>query len=307
MDFVIEETSLQFHGLSYEQIGSSLSACAELIRSCREDGRVVWCSENIYVQKVFDRCQLFELLFDHRFSSNLDRDDLEFFRIEIERSSVWEKQNSIDDHNVIIGQDEIIAPSIAFAANRSTTATETACVVSNVSSLAGPTSVSHTGRTVVLSFVSSGNEKINFYRQCLDREARSETEYMAVAPLAFPDLIFADELASQFRRFREPYLTIRIKVTRHLSALNDQLPNLLGLPPSEIQARMGIDLSLESPQTHQNQRAMRDRRVIVRGTEIVCEWHTKISPTFDRIHFHCGLPELGGKPIIGLFVDHLAT
>lgn len=311
MEFVIDETSLRFHSLSYEQISRSLSALAQLIRGCREDACSVWYSGKIYEQTVFDGCRLYELLFDHTISSNVHRDVLQLFQIEIDRSSVWEEEVTIEDHSVKIGADEIVAPSVAFAADRTCTVTESACVVSDVSKLIGPIRVSHAGRNVDLSFVSSAIEKTKFYRHCLDCEARNETEYMNVAPIAFPNLIFADELSVQFRRFKEPYSTIHVKVTRHLSALNDELPRIIELPPDEIQARIKasgqVDLSRESPQTHQNKRAMRERMVVVQGYDIVCEWHTKISPTTDRIHLHFGLPDLGGKPIIGLFVDHLDT
>ncbi len=57
------------------------------------------------------------------------------------------------------------------------------------------------------------------------------------------------------------------------------------------------------------------RRSLPIETTLMCEWHTKLTPTTDRIHFHPGIdaPEEAKKDkaarekllIVGMFVDHL--
>jgi hypothetical protein len=65
-------------------------------------------------------------------------------------------------------------------------------------------------------------------------------------------------------------------------------------------------VSRESVKTHSNNSAMRLRDVEFNGDKITCEWHTKLRPEIDRIHFAFG-GSCGDKILIGIFVDHLPT
>jgi hypothetical protein len=51
---------------------------------------------------------------------------------------------------------------------------------------------------------------------------------------------------------------------------------------------------------------MRQRDVNHEGQVIRCEWHSKLEPHRNRIHFAFD-DTLGGKILIGIFVDHLDT
>lgn len=80
--------------------------------------------------------------------------------------------------------------------------------------------------------------------------------------------------------------------------------------PDKVQAelgRFGVDLSPESTNTHANPSAMRQRRVRHEGEEYVCEWHAKEHPARNRIHFTLPDQRLGGRILVGIFVDHLDT
>ncbi|MQY29478.1 hypothetical protein [Nocardia aurantia] len=61
--------------------------------------------------------------------------------------------------------------------------------------------------------------------------------------------------------------------------------------------------SPESANTHANRAAMRRRTVRFGDRSIVCEWHAKLEPTRNRVHF--AIEE--DRVYIGLFVDHLPT
>jgi len=53
---------------------------------------------------------------------------------------------------------------------------------------------------------------------------------------------------------------------------------------------------------------MKEREVIIDGELIICEYHIKLTPTYDRIHFHPGKQDIAeGKIIIGIFAKHLNT
>jgi hypothetical protein len=53
-------------------------------------------------------------------------------------------------------------------------------------------------------------------------------------------------------------------------------------------AQYNVELSPESPKTHKNKQAMKQRTIVINEHEVVCELHTKITKTEGRIHFHIG-------------------
>lgn len=48
-------------------------------------------------------------------------------------------------------------------------------------------------------------------------------------------------------------------------------------------------------------------RCRVPGVRLRCEWHSKIEPHRNRIHFFPGDERTGGRLVVGIFVDHLRT
>lgn len=162
---------------------------------------------------------------------------------------------------------------------------------------------------------SSENGLRRFVRALFELADIQEGEFIAASASAFPRLIFKKGIEREIRRFSRPYRQIRTTLVAGLSALNDQLIELLdaGTPILELGPRLeaatGFGLSPESPQTHRNQAAMRARDVTYNGQTFRCEWHLKLEPHRDRIHFHLYDPRIGdgNKLLIGIFTDHLPT
>ena len=50
---------------------------------------------------------------------------------------------------------------------------------------------------------------------------------------------------------------------------------------------------------------MKQRDAVFEGKTYRCEWHSKIEPHRNRIHFFP--PPVGSEIVVGLFVDHLDT
>ncbi len=155
-----------------------------------------------------------------------------------------------------------------------------------------------------------------FYRFQMCFEQVSREDFGNWVQLSFPRLRFALELSPQLRRFRESYDSIRHKIVNHLASVNDLFLDLLiaGAQLSDachqVGATCGVEISPESPNTHGNAAAMREREVHFRGSTIVCEFHTKLAPTHDRIHFS---PTVRYEPdnrkylVVGPFAEHLTT
>ena len=155
-----------------------------------------------------------------------------------------------------------------------------------------------------------------FYRFQMCFEEVSSEEFQGWVRLAFPRLRFALEIKSQIRRLQQKYDDIRDTIVQHLAALNDDFLSLLivGSQLSDacdrVKSTCAVVISPESPSTHGNASAMREREVVFDGERIVCEFHTKFHPTHDRIHFSPSVrTDSGGNEflVVGPFAEHLTT
>jgi hypothetical protein len=62
----------------------------------------------------------------------------------------------------------------------------------------------------------------------------------------------------------------------------------------------------QSPNTHRNSAAMNQRDVLFGRHSIRCEWHLKIQPHRDRVHFMFGHQSVDpSKILVGIFAEHL--
>ena len=170
-------------------------------------------------------------------------------------------------------------------------------------------------KEVVDSLVVDEGSLLDFYRVISDEMNFTEDDFIEHAERAFPNLIFKDHISNEFRRFREPYASIRPKIIKALSVLNDRLNEICEECANDskeiskkLSAEIGFKTSLESPKTHKNANAMKERNAIFGKITCCCEWHVKFSKTFDRMHFYFGNPNIsGGKTLICHFVEHFST
>ena len=76
--------------------------------------------------------------------------------------------------------------------------------------------------------------------------------------------------------------------------------------PHDVAATVGLDLSIEGG-TRQSERLMALRDVTFGNRHYRCEWHSKLEPHRNRIHFHPGDDATDGCVLIGIFTEHLRT
>ena len=102
--------------------------------------------------------------------------------------------------------------------------------------------------------------------------------------------------------------SLRDDVVHHLSALNDDFDTAFqgdtGRTGSNS-ARIGIDVSIEG-KTRSSDRLMAQRDVEAFGRTVRCEWHSKIEPHRNRIHF-CPVIDEQRRILVGIFANHLDT
>lgn len=125
------------------------------------------------------------------------------------------------------------------------------------------------------------------------------------------DVVFHPSL--NFGRFDGPYRDVLQAVVTAFGALNDHFARVMaeqaGIPHQVAAAlgQYGLDLSPESPKTRASKKRMSERTVSFHGNIYQCEWHAKLTRGGNRIHFSLPQPDLGGRILIGIFVDHLET
>ena len=195
--------------------------------------------------------------------------------------------------------------SEAFANAKNVAREPTACVVlaCHAARLPGPPPLHRVGRTP---------DVLQFYREAPEIGDFDHESYIQNAERSFPTLYFKPGISAEIRRFSQAFRVIRPTLTRALTGLDEALPvvrrehpNTRELPTA-FSTRTGFEISPESPKTHKNRAAMARREVVIDGIAIVCEWHLKMSPQIDRIHFHFGDHRIGGgRTIVGIFCDHL--
>lgn len=132
----------------------------------------------------------------------------------------------------------------------------------------------------------------------------------------FPKLYFHAK-ASDISKTNLEYIEILPKFFSHLSYLNDygKIHFEKYIQPHELIAAAGshnVEMSPESPQTHKDKKAMKQRDITIDSIAVCCEWHTKLTKTQGRIHFFASKHKneaikkiIDKKIIIGKIVSHL--
>ena len=157
---------------------------------------------------------------------------------------------------------------------------------------------------------------IAFYRSVPEDVNCSENDFIEHAVRSFPRLHFKPDIHSEFRRLKEPYQSIRPKISKALAILNDRLEEICNECSNDpirigrtLSAEIGYATSSESPKTHKNKKAIQERMAeFGSGRSVCCEWHVKFNKTADRMHFHFGDDAIAnGKVLICHFVEHFTT
>ena len=303
---VIDETSFDFNGLEANQIDLFLSQFNDALHGLRSNGLKTWKPPLFADTSCYNEQELYSYLL-----SDVDRDVmLRFFKL-VDKCSEWDAGYPRCDEAEINGKARQSAWSVCFAVTAIISGHGVACLVFPGLKQRGFLEVGSDIGQCEVFFFASVKEMVSFWRGLYELENVPEQEFFNSADRAFPNLIFHPDLA--FRRFEGSYLELREMVVLHLGELNDRFleeyrsASAAGRV-SDIESYFGSrgvgGVSRESVRTHKNVGAMRMREVEFNGRRVMCEWHTKLKPQVDRIHFAFG-SDFGDMILIGIFVDHL--
>jgi hypothetical protein len=313
--FCIDEESFRLASAKKDSIADLVNRFIELITKLREDGQRITRWSGLESIEVVPNLKVSDLLY--KGDTNLLDHDVRILLIHIiNRCERWDDSFAQVEVELEIAGVRVTARSLNYVFEQVVNGHAMSCVCfSEYIWGAGSHEVIRGDKGTSIYFLISEDHVIDFYRAIIEIENLDEKEYILHARLAFPNLYFAQDIHRQFRRFRQSYSVVRPQVTRHLSVLNDDFGKLCEVHNHDmrfvlriLKSRTAIDISTESHGTRANRKAMQEREVIIDGETIVCEYHTKLTPTYDRIHFHPGRQGVaGGKIIVGIFAEHLTT
>ncbi|MER5395369.1 hypothetical protein [Streptomyces sp. NPDC002599] len=313
---VVDESSFDFRGLTEERLTDSLNAFCDALDDLSDQHPVAVSPWWIETECAEGR-ELYDVLYEGE-APRVGRDArLRMVRL-MDRCPNWDTDlPGLPDGVELGGSVQELAWSVGYAWWHKRRGHHVACLAFASRDLRGwqPVSVADTatGQPVPedVFFLVENSLLAEFWRSLFAREDVGEPDFFDRAREAFPELLFADSLS--FRKFDGTYSEMRDWVVRVLSVVHDHFADALTAhsgQPRYVQAelgRFGLDLSPESPNTRSKPGIMKQRDVEYDGESYRCEWHGKKERHRNRVHFSLPEPRLGGRILIGIFVDHLDT
>jgi hypothetical protein len=300
---VIDEASFDFRELAAGELDGFLDEVSDTLAVLRKEEISPWKPPQFAETECLDGRGLYSHLLDAA-----ERDVMLRFISLADKCLEWDVAFPRGDVAVISGKEAL---SVSFAAAAAASGHAVACLVFPAMSRRGFQDVEYSEGAQKIFFFADSADLVHFWRWIFSFEDVPESEFFTHCDRAFPKLIFHSSLT--FGKFQGAYLERRDIVVHHLGALNDEF--LIRYKPAAAAGRLsdvesyfgslGVGgVSAESVKTRRNAAAMRMRDVEFEGRVVRCEWHTKIKPNIDRIHFSFG-DGLDERLLIGIFVDHL--
>lgn len=242
----------------------------------------------------------------------VDRDLRNLFASKLGRLPFWDElPDSIQPSEGVVILNEIfsLAPTVARAAEMYRLNQVCALVTSSAFGRNAWEDVTVLPNEIAskIYFLSEPESRSKFWRYVALGEKLNAEQLSEIAACAFPQLRFADGVWGQTSRLEGSFADLRTLLVETLGGLNDFALEVWAefSNPYDIQNRMSalahVDCSPESPKTRRNMKAMRERDVAFNGDVVRCEWHAKLQPHRNRIHFNVA----EGRVLIGLLTRHL--
>ena len=307
--FIVDDAGFEFHNEDASILQDTLLRFLDLLDYAQGTGAgiVTW-SEMWMVQSASGRT-LSELLYS---TTDIERDVRLLVGGRLDKLVRWDDDISMSPPAEVQyeGSALPLAPGIAVAVVAHNQGHGMGCLTTDHAERRGPIRVTIEGyAATTVHFLVDSSDAPFYWRSIVDLEDLNEQGLAAISPFAFPQLRFCAGIWRQVGRFEGNYRDIRSLLIRDLSGLNDHALDVWRecVEPARISAEMagraGVNCSRESPQTHRNAAAMAERRVVFEEQNVTCEWHTKLEPIRNRIHFAV----LDDYLIIGIFANHLST
>ncbi|NYI42626.1 hypothetical protein BKA03_002745 [Demequina lutea] len=164
------------------------------------------------------------------------------------------------------------------------------------------------GQRVYLD-LPGGPTAVNIMRAEFLRTSHGDPKEISNAALVlFPHLVFSDVAWVGLSTLTGDKRELTVSLVRDLGVLNDHAcaiweQTVQNHERIQLMKTFDVVASPEGTKTHRSPRLMSQRDSLFSGVSRRCEWHTKLSPSINRIHF-----AVEGRIVyIGKIVDHLDT
>jgi hypothetical protein len=303
--FVIDERSFDMRSIEEEMVAASLEALADLLFELRERGRSIGLVAGWGNLSCRPDADLADVL---NSEGIVDRDIRRSLLGLLGKCVAWDTGFAgWLDPSTLINGDTWESFGVACAHRSVSLGHGHAVLTMPHTGHRGALTVRAANSAQFVHFLAYADDEQLFYRSLFELESVPESNFFELAADAFPRLCFSANL--DFRKFKGDYLDLRAVVVHSLSALNDlwdeAYKNECG-DSVRVSARLGIEVSIEG-NTRSSEKLMRLRDVQHQGRTYRCEWHAKLAPDRNRIHFHPGDKHTAGRVFVGIFVDHLPT
>lgn len=303
--FVLAEHSLGVLESAVDPAGVVLGLI-DLVEEAKRQGRVLaW--EDVFEVPVGSFSTLSDFLFGS--GAKLDPDLKRLLGSLLDRMPKWGSDEGSPELEVTIkGETFEWAPSVSVClAHVGSDPWALLCAAEDMSG--GPADVRPQSQPTSeeLWLVVNVRELSVFWRDALLRYQCTESDLRDASPHAFPGTIFAPTAWSQCGHFEGSWVDLRSRIIAVLAGLNDGAAEIFGTEAQSherirlMAAMHGVSCSPESPSTHKNSKAMAQREAVFEDKVRVCEWHAKLEPHRNRVHFVVEGPTV----YVGVFAEHL--
>lgn len=199
-----------------------------------------------------------------------------------------------------------------------------ACVTLGASKVVSTTTA--TG-SVDVHFIGDDVGRKQFWRSVIVFEGDDLNGLVRHASRAYPNLLFVGNVIAHANQLSGGYLASRHLVRHALAVLDDWghwaftcAPPAITpgeAPPPNQDARpsnliveqrfsgFGLDTAPENPSVRNHRASREARETVLHGRTLYCDWHVKLEPHRNRIHFHAPVPESEDRVVIGMIHEHL--
>lgn len=181
--------------------------------------------------------------------------------------------------------------------------------------------------SAVVHFVSDEMSRKTFWRDAIVLVGDNLQALQLYASHAYPNLYFVDNVIDNAANLAGGYFALRDRMKKVLAALDDWGSWVFTCPPPAITpsegplsdpdvyptnqliqrrlAGLSLDAAPERPNVRSKRVCRQAREIELGGQTLYCEWHVKLEPHQNRIHFHAPVSVSANKVVIGMIDEHL--
>ena len=322
MRLVVEESSWTWDGADGAAFVERIERLLDRLDVACDRGEELAACRALFEQKILG-ADLGEILW----GSDIPMEVQQRISAHFNRMRFWDDE--VDDYpglEATIAGVTVFSPSASFVHAQLGQGQLVACLPLP-GMYSGPVPVVASDRAELVYFITDETSHRGFFRAAI-AAGNDSKRAGALAAHAFPDTCFLDGVWRGLRDFAGGYARVREPLLRFLGlfddhgawVLTDETGRLtqeepapgdrrrVGVSNDLIERRFrawALDTAPEKPNVRDDPRCRRARERTLGGELLYCEWHYKIEPHINRVHFHRPTKASQGRPIVAIFHEHL--